>query len=298
MNAIKIQQLSKQFKDKKAVNNLSLTVEKNQVYGILGPNGAGKSTTINMILGLLKPTQGSIEVLGEEVKFGDTKFLNRVGYINDVPEFYDYMNAREYLAFVLSIFKDKDSSKIKKVLEFVGLDDNKMKIKNYSRGMKQRLGIAQALINDPELIIMDEPTSALDPIGRKEILDIIKNLSKETTVFYSTHLLDDVERVCDSIAIINNGELLLEGSMKEVKEKFIEDVYLVSFNKQIEETDLMNLKSVHEVSFDSLYRINASSDFGKEIIEFCYKNKLELTLFKQSEMTLEDIFLKVVNNDV
>jgi ABC-2 type transport system ATP-binding protein len=173
-----------------------------------------------------------------------------------------------------------------------------MKIKNYSRGMKQRLGIAQALINDPELIIMDEPTSALDPIGRKEILDIIKNLSKETTVFYSTHLLDDVERVCDSIAIINNGELLLEGSMKEVKEKFIEDVYLVSFNKQIEETDLMNLKSVHEVSFDSLYRINASSDFGKEIIEFCYKNKLELTLFKQSEMTLEDIFLKVVNNDV
>ncbi len=297
MSVLKLTNISKSFGEKEAVKNISLEVSENQVFGILGPNGAGKSTTINMILGLLKVSEGSIEILGNKVEFGKTSYLKEVGYVNDVPEFYGWMNAYDYLKLVLRMYGLKELSRIDEVLDFVGLDNTKVKIKQYSRGMKQRLGIAQALIHDPKLIILDEPTSALDPIGRKEILEIIKNLSEKKTIFYSTHLLDDVERVCDSIAIIDRGELLISGRMEEIKDKFIQDMYEIQFDCEIDIKKLEALKTVSEVTFEKSFKVSADIGFNKELIDLCKQENYGLSLFRSVDMKLEDIFMKVVNEN-
>lgn len=198
MDMLAITNLQKRFGDKSVLKGLDLSVPEHSVFGFIGKNGAGKTTTMKTILGLLKADGGEILVSGEKVVYGQTATNRHIGYLPDVPEFYPFMTAPEYLSFcgeITGMSRIEIKSRSNELLKLVGLGNEKHRIKGFSRGMKQRLGIAQALLNRPKLLICDEPTSALDPVGRKEILDILMAVREQTTVLFSTHILSDVERM-------------------------------------------------------------------------------------------------------
>ncbi|GAB2319239.1 ABC transporter ATP-binding protein [Alkalibacterium sp. s-m-22] len=220
MAVLEIEQLKKSYGTQNVLDGVTFSVDSGSVYGFIGKNGAGKTTTMTIALGLLKPDEGTVRINGEPVTYGDTKTNKYVGYLPDVPEFYPFLTAGEYMALcadVSGIDRKESKKKISELLEMVGLENNKKRIRNYSRGMKQRLGIAQALINDPILLICDEPTSALDPIGRQQLLAVLKKVKEKTTVIFSTHILTDVEAVCDKVAILNNGKIVKQGSVDQLK---------------------------------------------------------------------------------
>ena len=235
MPAISVKNLTKNFKGFTAVDDLSFEVEKNHVVGFLGPNGAGKTTTLRMLVGLSQATSGEIEIAGEKVVFGKSSTNKKIGYLPELPSMYNWMSGYEYLDFIANIFKYPNEKKIKKIaelLKLVGLDEAKDKrISSYSGGMKQRLGIAQALLNNPEVIILDEPVSALDPKGRKEVLDVIEKLRSTRTVLFSTHILSDVDRICDDVVIIDKGRLVVASPLAELKEKYAAPVLEIEFVK-------------------------------------------------------------------
>ncbi|WP_148411737.1 ABC transporter ATP-binding protein [Murimonas intestini] len=237
MSALEIKGLVKRFGSHTVIEGLSFEVPENCVYGFIGQNGAGKTTTMKMILGLLKPDEGSIRVFNEQVRYGQTDTNRYIGYLPDVPEFYNYMRPAEYLRLCGEITGCPSGSlkqKSGELLEMVGLKNVNKKIGGFSRGMKQRLGFAQALLNEPRLLLCDEPTSALDPVGRKEILDILENIKGKTTVIFSTHILSDVERVCDRIAVLDQGRLRLEGPLDEIKKKHRSGKLLAEFGTEKE----------------------------------------------------------------
>ena len=219
MKVIEISKLSKKYQNEYAVKDLSFNIEKNTIVGLIGPNGAGKTTTMKLLMGLIKKNAGKIKISGHEINYGIIP--EDVRYLQDVPGFYDYMTPFEYLKFILEInnYQDDDvTSKIKEALKTAGLYDAKNKrIGKFSRGMRQRIGIASNIISNPKILILDEPVSALDPIGRKEIFEQMSQLKKKMTIIFSTHVLDDVERVCDKIILINKGLKIKEGTIKEIK---------------------------------------------------------------------------------
>lgn len=218
--AIELRSVTKRFGEVVALDAVDLEVPAGRVFGFLGPNGAGKTTTIRLLTGLARPTSGVVRVLGRDVAGTGADALERVGYLPDVPAFYDWMTGEEYLLFVASLFRLPDRvarERAAVLLEAAGLAGVRTRIGGYSRGMKQRLGIAQALVNAPDLLILDEPTSALDPIGRKEVLDMIAALKGTATVFFSTHILADAERVCDEVAILDRGRVLAHASVDEIR---------------------------------------------------------------------------------
>lgn len=220
---IEIKNLSKHFKDLKAVCDLNLNVYPGDVFGFLGPNGAGKSTTIRMLLTLISPTKGEIKVFGKSLKESRIEILQKIGAIVEKPDFYGFLSAYKNLEILGKLSGIKSPKKrIMEVLELVGLEKRyKSKVKTFSHGMKQRLGIAQALIHDPELIILDEPTTGLDPQGMKEIRDLIIHLSrnKKKTIFLSSHILYEVEMVADRMIIINKGATQVEGHVQALLNK-------------------------------------------------------------------------------
>ena len=207
------------------------------VFGFIGANGAGKTTTMKIILGLMPSDKGEVFVCGEKVSFGATNTNRNIGYLPDVPEFYGYMKPKEYLRLCGEIVGMSDSS-IKKrsddLLEIVGLAKANKKIGAFSRGMKQRLGMAQALLNEPKLLICDEPTSALDPMGRKVILDILSQIKGKTTVIFSTHILSDVERVCDRVAVLHKGNIVLESAMSDLKLQRKSKSMMIEFENEVD----------------------------------------------------------------
>ena len=292
---LQISDLSIKFKDKEVLKGLNLNVPSNSVFGFVGKNGAGKTTTMKIILGLLKPDNGKVYVNGEEVSYGYTNTNKYIGFLPDVPEFYSFMTAEEFLKFcaeITEIKKEEINNRIKEVLTLVGLENEKHKIKGFSRGMKQRLGIAQALLNKPKLLICDEPTSALDPIGRKEILDILKSVSSETTVLFSTHILSDVERICTDVAIINDGVIEICGKLNEIKnmnpkEEIVLEVENVNDRKKL----------LEEFSFivnkDSKLVFLSNDNTLYDVLDFISKNKISLTKLEKFEPTLESLFMEV-----
>ena len=246
MEALKIEGLKKSFGQTEVIRELSFSVPEHSVFGFIGKNGAGKTTTMKMILGLLKPDAGKIQVFGETVSYGETKTNRFTGYLPDVPEFYGYMTAAEYLKLcgeITGLSTDEIRRRSGELLELVGLADNKKRIGGYSRGMKQRLGIAQALLGNPRLLICDEPTSALDPVGRKEILDILFKLKGKTTVIFSTHILTDVERICDRVGVLNGGKLVLSGEMESLKRQYAKDKIRMEFPKEKQKDILAALEA-------------------------------------------------------
>jgi ABC-2 type transport system ATP-binding protein len=304
--AVKIRGLVKNYNGVLAVDHLDLSVPEGSIYGFLGPNGAGKTTTLKMIIGMTEPTAGEIEIMGKKVSFGSNDYRDVIGYLPDVPGFYDWMTPKEFLHFsggLYDISKDVIVKRTKELLELVNLKKvQNRKIGTFSRGMKQRLGIAQALINDPKVVLLDEPVSALDPIGRKEVMDIIQSLAGKVTVFFSTHILADVERICDRIIIINEGKKLLEDSIEHIKE--VPDIRTLDLECD-QESDtkafhsLESLDVIDHVEIDK-HRVSVFGtdiDQMREVInQLLYEKKIYVKKMQVREVSLEDIFIKVVNH--
>ena len=301
MEALKIGNLHKSFGKNTIINGLSMSIPENTIFGFLGKNGAGKTTTMKMILGFLKKDEGSIKVFGEEVSFGQSKTNRFIGYLPDVPEFYGYMTAKEYLNLcgaVTGLSKNEIKNKSVELLELVGLRDVNKRISGYSRGMKQRLGIAQALLNSPKLLICDEPTSALDPLGRKEILDIILKIKDSTTVIFSTHILSDVEAICDHVVVLDKGKNVLEGSIDELKNIKRKNTIKIRFKS---DKELKAFKSLGKFSNlvtnekgDTLYLTDEENHLKDiDILYELYKLNIFPLEIKIEEPTLENIFLEV-----
>ncbi len=296
MDMLRITGLHKRFGDKEVLRGLNLIVPEHSIYGFIGKNGAGKTTTMKTILGLLKVDLGEIVVNGEKVVYGQTSTNQYIGYLPDVPEFYPFMTAPEYLHFcgeITGMKKAECDSRCKELLELVGLGDENHRIKGFSRGMKQRLGIAQALLNSPKLLICDEPTSALDPVGRKEILDILLNVREQTTVLFSTHILSDVERICTDVAFLNNGVVEIHGKLSDIKTKYRSEEYLLET-----ETDADVLKLIRV--FPSMKQICRNQlTFCESVLSvfdvLCFVSKQHIALlkFERVEPTLESLFMEV-----
>jgi ABC-2 type transport system ATP-binding protein len=218
---ISIRGLTKTYNGVQALSSLDLKVPKNSIFGFLGPNGAGKTTTIKLILGLTRPTGGSCSVFGMDITGNSTAIRRRIGYLAQDPRYYDYMTARQTLKFVAKFFYEGPErlidERIEECLRLVGLEDKADRaIAGFSGGERQRLGIAQVQVNSPDLMIMDEPAASLDPMGRHDVLEILERLRGKTTVFYSTHILEDVQRVSDTVAIINKGRLIAQAPIEQL----------------------------------------------------------------------------------
>jgi ABC-2 type transport system ATP-binding protein len=220
--AVELQDVHKTFGDAVALDGLSLAVPPGSIYGFLGPNGAGKTTTLRILAGLAHADAGVVRILGRDVAGGGADARGLIGFLPDVPAFYKWMTAPEYLRFAGSLFglsgKELDD-RVAAMLELAGLAGVSTRVGGFSRGMKQRLGVAQALIHGPRLLLLDEPTSALDPIGRRDVLDMVSSLRGRTTVFFSTHILADVERVCDTVAVIAHGRVVAEAGIDELRSR-------------------------------------------------------------------------------
>jgi ABC-2 type transport system ATP-binding protein len=221
ISVIETHGLTKTYKGVQALKSLDLQVQQNTICGFLGPNGAGKTTTIKLLLGLARPTGGSGRVFGKDIERENDEIRRRAGYLAQDPRFYEYMTARETLRFTARFFYEgpraEIEARIAKTLDLVGLADKADRtIKGFSGGERQRLGIAQAQVNYPDLLILDEPAASLDPIGRKDVLEVMEKLREHTTIFYSTHILDDVQRVSDTAVILNQGILVAQGPIEEL----------------------------------------------------------------------------------
>ncbi|BAI62113.1 ABC transporter ATP binding protein [Methanocella paludicola SANAE] len=219
--AISISGLTKTYKGVKALSSLDLKVPKNSIFGFLGPNGAGKTTTIKLILGLTRLTAGNCTVFGMDVTKSATSVRRRIGYLAQDPRFYEYMTARRTLKFVAKFFYDGPESlideRVSECLGTVGLEDKADRpVNTFSGGERQRLGLAQAMVNAPDLLILDEPAASLDPMGRHDVLKVMESLRGKTTIFYSTHILDDVQRVSDTVAILNGGRLIAQAPVEKL----------------------------------------------------------------------------------
>ncbi len=304
--AVSTRNLVKEFNGFQAVKGLNLEVPEGSIYGFLGPNGAGKTTTLKMLTGMIEPTQGSIEIFGEQVLFGHNNFHNDIGFLPDVPGFYEWMTAKEFLLFCGNLYhieKKELEQRTEDLLVLVGLKKSaKKKIGAFSRGMKQRLGIAQALINQPKIIFLDEPVSALDPIGRKEVMDIIGALRGKVTVFFSTHILADVERICDRIIIINEGQAVLEDSMDHIRsmsetrdiEIEFENGGFAHFEHLFKDLDWIDHYTVNSKTVRiKVKQLNQGRD---HLIRLIADHQIPVKRFIVAEQTLEDIFMKVVNH--
>ena len=296
MDMLKIEGLYKSFGDKKVLQGLDLTVPEHSIFGFIGKNGSGKTTTMKTVLGLLSADAGEITVNGERVVYGETATNRYVGYLPDVPEFYSFMTAPEYLRFCGEITKmapAEIASRSAELLELVGLGNERHRIKGFSRGMKQRLGIAQALLGSPKLLICDEPTSALDPVGRKEILDLLLSVRDRTTVLLSTHILSDVERICTDVAFLDGGAVRLCGSLAEVKAKYRRDEYLLELMSEEDATAIIE-------AFGEARRLGergvAFVECGRslpDLLGFMSERRILPVRLERAEPTLESLFMEV-----
>jgi ABC-type multidrug transport system ATPase subunit len=288
--------LSKKFDKRWAAKDLNLEVHRGDVFCFLGPNGAGKSTTIRMILTLLMPTAGSIEMFGMDLHKNRSAVLSRVCGIVEKPDFYLYLSAYKNLEILGSMTRRIEKEKIMETLEMVGLKARAFeKVKTFSHGMKQRLGIAQALLTKPELIILDEPTTGLDPQGTKEVRELIRRLSRdrEMTIFLSSHLLSEVELVATRMAVINRGELIAQGSVsellgKEATEYSIEVLPLQSAAELIAKLPWVEVLSAQNGKIEVRVEPGRSSELNR----FLVTHHIEVSSFSPHR-TLEDFFLKI-----
>lgn len=296
MDMLTLSHVAKNFGEKQVLRDVSFAVPEHTVFGFVGQNGAGKTTAMKMILGLLAVSGGEILVDGMPVRYGNTPTNRLVGYLPDVPEFYSYMTPAEYLRFCgeISGMPSKEiKNRSEELLRLVGLDKEKHRIKGFSRGMKQRLGVAQALFGRPKLLICDEPTSALDPAGRKELLDILTAAKEETTVLFSTHILSDVEHICDEMAFLHEGKIALNGSLDEVRK--IRKASAVTIEMERPED-----AGILRQTFPFLKNSGKNSLLLKEaerlpeLLRLIADRRCPIIRIERQEEALEDLFMEVV----
>ncbi len=298
---LSVKELSKSFGASAILDGISFEVPEGEIFGFLGANGAGKTTTMKLILGLLPADSGEILVAGERVSFGATKTNRHIGYLPDVPEFYGYMRAREYLQLcgeITGIGASENKRRTAQLLEMVGLAGVNKKISGFSRGMRQRLGMAQALLNEPKLLICDEPTSALDPLGRKEVLDILRQIKGKTTVVFSTHILSDVERICDRVAVLSEGHIALLGTLAELKARHRSDSLCIEF-AQISDRERFAQAApllMNEAQIDGAALTLRTADVPtaqREILRILLAEGLLPLKLEVLEPTMESLYLEV-----
>ncbi|MCP4727241.1 MAG: ABC transporter ATP-binding protein [bacterium] len=287
-------------KEVEVLKGLDLEVNKGEVFGYLGPNGAGKTTTIKILMDLMPPTEGSASINGIDVKKPDSRL--KVGYLPEQPYFYDYLTGFEIVDYCGRLFRIPNEVRIKRadeLIERVGLKDVRDKpLVKYSRGMLQRIGIAQALINDPDILILDEPLSGLDPVGRKEVIDlIIERKDLGNTVFFSSHILADTEQFCDKVGIINKGILIAEGKLNEILKtseegKNIEIVFKVDKEFAISKTG--ELGELRKIS-NSIYGLKVEQvDDVNEVLSKLISNNAKIHTVKRYKQSLEDLFFETI----
>ena len=310
-SAISTAGLTKHYPGVAALTDLTLDVPAGSIYGFLGPNGAGKSTAIKMLAGLTKPTSGSASVAGIPIQAGPG-YRREVGYLAQEPRFYDWMTGRETLRFIASLYPAEgraDEAMINDVLTRVGMADAAdRRTDTYSGGMRQRLGIGQALVGSPAVLLLDEPVSALDPIGRREVLDLMRELKGEVTVFYSTHILEDVERVADHVAILDAGRLVRSAPTAELLESFNQDQLRVVLGgaddtTSVALTEIAGVVSVQPAERDDTRRTylvrakpGATAAVQAAITRFAADHDLTVAENQLIRLGLEDVFLRLVNN--
>ncbi len=293
--------LTKDFGRHRVVDHLDLEVHRGDVFGFLGPNGAGKTTTIRMLVGLIKPTRGRAEILGYDIQRNYIKAINKVGALVETPQFYEYLSGRENLRILGTMSGGVDDKRIDEILDLVDLlDRGKDKVRKYSHGMKQRLGIAQALLSKPELIILDEPTSGLDPQGMKEIRDLIKNLTEmeQLTIFISSHLLHEVEQICNRVAIINLGKLITQRGIDKLFEGEEEIIKVRVSDREealalLREQDWIENVRLNEQNLE--VRIGASkiADMNALLVQ----NGFKVSALIPERGTLEDYYIKIMEKE-
>jgi ABC-2 type transport system ATP-binding protein len=309
---IRTYDLTKTYKETNALQNLDLQVPQNSICGFLGPNGAGKSTTIKLLLGLTRPTSGRAEVFGMDSVRDSVAIRQRVGYLAQDPRYYDHMTAREILRFTARFFYSGPSrmieERIKETLELVGITDKADRpIKGFSGGERQRLGIAQAQINYPDLIILDEPAASLDPMGRRDVLEVMERLRKHTTIFYSTHILDDVQRVSDTVVIMNHGQLVAHAPIEELmagKDGIIYSL-MVKGDGQSAKTRLSQqawvtsvITTAHNGSTGLQVNVTDAGAAEAQLLRLVLADSgATVTEFGRKKYNLEEVFLGIVEGD-
>jgi len=307
MTAIRVEGLKKYYGSVHALDGLDLNVEPGTVFGFLGPNGAGKTTTIRILTGLARPTRGRAWVAGAEITADGRDVAHRIGHLPEEPAFYPWMTPREFLDHVARVFGLSASERVartKELLDLVGLAEaSQRRIGGFSRGMRQRLGLAQALVNRPEVLFLDEPVSALDPVGRKEVLELVGKLRGQCTVLMSTHILADVERVCDTIGIIARGKMVTEAKQEALIARYAVPAFEVEsvngFGDRINgwaETLRKTgwVKTVTVADQTARIIVNDVETAQRELLASAVQAGLVLTRYEMVKPSLEDVFLRLV----
>lgn len=301
--AIETRRLTKVYGEKRALDHVDLRVEEGSIFGFLGPNGAGKTTTLRMLTGLARPTKGSVRVLGHDVATAGNAVRAEVGFLPDVPGFYEWMTAEEFLRFAGGLFgidRRLLDERVGVLLDLAGLTDVSTRIGGFSRGMKQRLGVAQALINAPRLLMLDEPTSALDPMGRKEVLDMLESLRGRTTVFFSTHILGDVERICDTVAILDQGRMVVQAPIEELKSRYGAEKVVLEVEEGADElasaiaAEAWATKADRTANGTIQITVSDAAAAKRAIPAMVASRGLALARMDAGEMGLEEVFVQLV----
>lgn len=296
--SLSVSHLTKVFGQQRAVNDITFSIEKGEIVGFLGPNGAGKSTTMKMATGYLPATSGSIQVNGLDVTTHSIQVRKMMGYLPEHNPLYLDMYVHEYLHFIGKVFEIPGSrlkSRVAEIIDLCGLtpEQNK-KIETLSKGYRQRVGLAQALIHNPEVLILDEPTTGLDPNQILEIRKLIKQISSDKTVIFSTHIMQEVQAICDRVIVINKGEIVADDSVNNLLATQAQTDIVVEFNGEVNAEELLALPGVEKVTVvkSGVYRLKAKNgaDLRAEVFKFATERKLSLIGLKQEENTLEDIF--------
>jgi ABC-2 type transport system ATP-binding protein len=302
--SIQVSSLSKQYGAQMAVDQISFKVNEGEIVGFLGPNGAGKSTTMKIITGFLPPSSGSALVNGENVVDRPISVKKKIGYLPEHNPLYLDLYVHEYLGFMAGLFGLKASTRKRRVSEMIILcgltDEQNKKIGMLSKGYRQRVGLAQALIHDPGVLILDEPTSGLDPNQLIEIRKLIKTVSREKTVLFSTHILQEVEALCDRVIVINKGKIVADDNLGRLM-KGGGNYLVVEFANEVNESELRALTGVVQVKRIDANRFRIQSEAGidlrSRLVDFAVKNNLSLIGLKQEESSLESIFSELTTDE-
>ena len=296
--SIKVENITKQFGAQKALNNVSFSVNRPEIVGFLGPNGAGKSTMMKILTTYLSPTSGHAEVNGHAVSNQQKQVQKSVGYLPEHNPLYLDQYVREYLRFNANVY-NVDKSRVEEVIELTGLTPEAHKtIGQLSKGYRQRVGLANALLHNPEVLILDEPTTGLDPNQLVDIRQLIKGLGKDKTVFLSTHIMQEVEAMCDRVIIINKGEIVADKKLSELREGQ-EQTVIVEFDYRVEDAFLLKLphaksvKNVHDFIYEIVF--DTTTDMRAHVFDFAHDNELKILQLNQKNASLESLFRELTS---